>query len=56
MKNKYVKGWLIGKAVEMTVAGVALAIAKKKGYMPSASKEAFIAQKRKEAARKRIAR
>ncbi|MDN6168065.1 MAG: hypothetical protein L0I81_04205 [Lactococcus lactis] len=31
-------------------------MAKKKGYLPSADKAEFIAQKRKEAARKRLAR
>ena len=53
MKNKFIQGYLIGKSVEILVAGTALLIAKKKGYLPSADKTEFIAQKRKEAARKR---
>ena len=56
MKNKFIQGYLIGKSVEIRVAGTALLIAKKKGYLPSADKAEFIAQKRKEAARKRLAR
>ena len=37
MKNKFIQGYLIGKSVEILVAGTALLIAKKKGYLPSAA-------------------
>ena len=56
MKNKFIKGYHIGKYVEILVEGTVMLIAKKKGYLPSADKTEFIAQKRKEAARKRLAR
>ena len=38
MKNKFIQGYLIGKSVEILVAGTALLIAKKKGYLPSADR------------------
>ncbi|WP_332373043.1 DUF3042 family protein [Lactococcus cremoris] len=46
LKNKFIQGYLIGKSVEILVAGTALLIAKKKGYLPSADKAEFIARKR----------
>ena len=52
--NKYVKGWLIGKSIEIVVASAAMLIAQKVGYLPHQSKEDFILQNRKKAARKRI--
>ena len=33
MKNKFIQGYLIGKSVEILVAGTALLIAKKKGCL-----------------------
>lgn len=60
MKHKLIKGYLVGKAIEMTIAGATVLLAKKKGWMPehseTPSKADFIAQKKEEAARKRIAR
>ena len=56
MKNKFIQGYLIGKSVEILVAGTALLIAKKIGYLPSDDKADFLPQKRKDAARKRLAR
>ena len=47
MKNKFIQGYLIGKSVEILVAGTALLIAKKKGYLPSADKTEFIAYRNK---------
>lgn len=58
--NKYLKGYLIGKTIEVAVAGTALMIAKHKGLidaeMHSNFKEDVFADSQKRARRKRLAR
>lgn len=58
--NKYLKGYLIGKAIEITVAGTAVMVAKHKGLIdaemrPTFKEDAF-AENQKRAKRKRLAR
>ncbi|MCL2114491.1 DUF3042 family protein [Lactococcus protaetiae] len=57
--NKLLKGYLIGKAIEITIAGTTLLIAKHKGYLPEMSQvSADIPnmERHKKAIRKRLAR
>ncbi len=54
--NKFVKGYLIGKLIEVTIAGTAMLVAKQKGYFPTESKEDFILKSKKKSIRKRLAR
>ncbi|WP_251712028.1 DUF3042 family protein [Lactococcus ileimucosae] len=58
--NKYLKGYLIGKAIEITVAGTAVMFAKHKGLIdaemhPNLKKDVFV-ENQKRARRKRLAR
>ncbi len=58
--NKYLKGYLIGKAIEITVAGTAVMVAKHKGLidadMHPTFKENSFTENQKRARRKRLAR
>jgi len=58
--NKYLKGYLIGKTIEITVAGTAVMVAKHKGLIDAEMhpnfKEDTFTENQKRAKRKRLAR
>ncbi|EKF50620.1 DUF3042 family protein [Lactococcus garvieae] len=58
--NKFIKGYLIGKAIEITVAGTAMMVAKHKGLIDAEMrpnfKENHFTESQKRAKRKRLAR
>lgn len=53
--NKFVKGYLIGKLIELTLAGGAVLIVKHLNSSPQTNEASILAQ-RKKAIRKRLSR
>ncbi|PCS01273.1 DUF3042 family protein [Lactococcus fujiensis] len=54
--NKFVKGYLVGKSIEIAIATAALIVAKATHTVNVQEKEDFLDEQRKKAQRKRLSR